>query len=245
MRYVPVMQRAITQIAVRGAIAMFAAFMFAGCSKIQAQALPPTDALTGLTFLVYGDSLTQLTRGGTSNVLLAAGAQDVIYLKAYPAFFASEGITDDNGGDSARALRFFQTQDLSGINVVILNCGLHDMAPPPGSTDPDARRVPPRQFINNLRAIADICDANGIDIIWRELYATQDTVVAYRNEDRVREYRALAHVALDGRARFVDAYQYTENHKLYYKPDGVHMNSIDANAVGQIIGGAILGLGLN
>ena len=215
---------------------MFASLALAGCSPVSGAdfAYPVATgpaALSGVTVLIYGDSLTQQTRDDTSAVLTDAGASVSIY--------------EPNGGDSSDALENLP-QILGGIDILVINTGLHDMTTLVQNEQfvPDVNRVEPNDFIANLRSIADLCEANGTLLVWRELYATQAGAPEYRNDDSVRQYRALAHIALDGRAYFVDAYEYTKRHPEFYNPDGVHMEEPGRSMVGQVVGGAIIGLGI-
>lgn len=71
-----------------------------------------------------------------------------------------------NGGDSTMVLRFLQAKAAaSGIDadVLLLNCGLHDI-----KTDPQtgAKQVPLAQYRENLAAILDVVSRVRPQVVW-------------------------------------------------------------------------------
>lgn len=196
-------------------------------------------SILGLVIMLYGDSLTQQTRAGTRAALLEAGAAEVRFIGDYPAFVSAEGLPDDNGGDSARALRFFEyLRDtpstapdavegetlLDEVDLVVVNCGLHDMFYwPPDQTR--LRRQTEEEYERNLRAIGGIL---GAKLIWRETFPTHGVSSGVaRDQDDVDRYNLIARYALPGVWRVAQFPIPAEK----YAADGVHL--ADGQAVGQ------------
>lgn len=71
-----------------------------------------------------------------------------------------------NGGDSAMVLDYLrQRRDAGGIpaDVLLLNCGLHDIKTDPAT---GAKQVPPAAYESNLRAIAGLVRGMGLRLVW-------------------------------------------------------------------------------
>ncbi len=71
-----------------------------------------------------------------------------------------------NGGDSARVLAFLQAKAAAGgidADVLLLNCGLHDI-----KTDPDtgSKQVPLAAYRDNLEAIVALVARLDLELIW-------------------------------------------------------------------------------
>lgn len=71
-----------------------------------------------------------------------------------------------NGGDSPRVLAYLEAMaetDRWRPDVLLLNCGLHDI-----KTDPDsgAKQVPPKQYRRNLQACTEILRKLGVRTVW-------------------------------------------------------------------------------
>ena len=168
--------------------------------------------LMGLVFLFYGDSLTIQTWSASRDTLLAAGAAEVRFITDYPEFVAVEG---DNGGDSSKALRFFMTQDVSDVDFVVLNTGLHDMNLI--QLNYRARQVPEEKYEKNLR---DIRSLLGDKLIWRETFPTYGIPEGNnRDKDDVDRYNLIARYALPGVLRVTQFPLLPEE----FGPDGVHL----------------------
>lgn len=72
----------------------------------------------------------------------------------------------ENGGDSAMCLGYLRHRrkhDPILADVLLLNCGLHDI-----KTDPETglRQVPLEQYRQNLREILDEAKAMGLKVVW-------------------------------------------------------------------------------
>ena len=189
--------------------------------------------LMGLVFLFYGDSLTIQTWGDTRGALLAAGAAEVRFITDYPEFVTAEG-GDWNGGDSNKALRFFTTQDVSDVDFVVLNTGLHDMnLLYPNSRE---RNVCEEQYEKNLR---DIRSLLGDKLIWRETFPTYGIPEGNnRDKDDVDRYNLIARYALPGVLRVAQFPILPEE----FSPDGVHLavaGRVGAEVARQITSGEI------
>lgn len=171
-------------------------------------------SLMGLVFLLYGDSLTIQTWSATRDAILAAGAAEVRFITDYPEFVAAEG-GDGNGGDSNKALRFLTTQDVSDVDFVVLNTGLHDMNLI--QLNYRARQVPEEKYEKNLR---DIRSLLGDKLIWRETFPTYGIPDGgNRDKDDVDRYNLIARYALPGVLRIAQFPVLPEE----FGPDGVHL----------------------
>lgn len=71
-----------------------------------------------------------------------------------------------NGGDSAMVLAYLKARaarDPLHADVLLLNCGLHDIKTDLAS---GARQVPPEDYARNLRAILEVAKAAGMAVVW-------------------------------------------------------------------------------
>ena len=70
------------------------------------------------------------------------------------------------GGDSSRVLTQLQDRQGAGsldVDVMLLNCGLHDIKTDPAT---GAKQVPRDEYEQNLRDIVKLLDASGVMLIW-------------------------------------------------------------------------------
>lgn len=71
-----------------------------------------------------------------------------------------------NGGDSAMVLLYLQTIAKSkafGADVILLNCGLHDIKTTPGT---ETKQVPIEAYRRNLQQIIPVCRALARHLVW-------------------------------------------------------------------------------
>lgn len=106
---------------------------------------------------------------------------------------------DDNGGDSKRVLDYlhhrFETDDSFKPDVLLLNCGLHDIRRDP---ETDVFQVPIDQYEPNLHETRRLIVSNGIRLIWVTTTPVDDAqhrqheqAFIRRNQD-VLDYNAVA-----------------------------------------------------
>ena len=67
-----------------------------------------------------------------------------------------------NGGDSRRILAYLKQQKIE-TDVLLLNCGLHDLRRNPGCRE---HQVPLREYGENLRTVLDEARAKGWRVVW-------------------------------------------------------------------------------
>lgn len=190
-------------------------------------------SVLGFIILIYGDSLTQQTRNYMRDVLLFNGAAEVLYIEDYPDFVAAEE-GNANGGDSAKALRFFQTQDIDNVDLVILNTGLHDMRYEP-DTQNRLRQQTLEEYELNLRQIKTIVADK---LIWRETFPTLIADGFARDVDDVNRYNMVARYALQDTPRIT----VTQIDPSQYMADGVHLLNglqVGEELARQVISGEI------
>ena len=123
-----------------------------------------------------------------------------------------------NGGDSSMVLNFLKNKCESGgldADVVLLNCGLHDI-----KTDPKTkkRQVPIEQYRLNLHRIIVLVRKIGPELIW---IRTTPCDEAIHNYSSIGFYRFSADCELYNRAadeimasfgiRVIDLYRFTRN----------------------------------
>ncbi len=71
-----------------------------------------------------------------------------------------------NGGDSRRCLSFFEKalgQPAFEADVILFNCGLHDIKQPPGG---GPVQVPIQEYQANLKRMIALADKRAIRLVW-------------------------------------------------------------------------------
>jgi hypothetical protein len=70
-----------------------------------------------------------------------------------------------NGGDSRQVLEFLRQQSQGGIeyDILLLNCGLHDLRTDPQSGE---KQVPIEEYGRNLRSILGLAQGMGVHTVW-------------------------------------------------------------------------------
>ena len=99
----------------------------------------------------------------------------------------------DNGGDSSMVLEFLQARQQTGgidADLLLLNCGLHDIKTDPQSGE---KQVPIEQYEKNLRAIVELVREMGLDLVWVRTTPCDEAV---HNRRQISFHRFAA----DGRA---------------------------------------------
>lgn len=102
-----------------------------------------------------------------------------------------------NGGDSQRVLdylRFRRQQDPISADILLINCGLHDIKTDPAT---GARQVPPEQYEVNLRQIIEEAAAVNLQLVWLRTAPVVDELhnaraSFHRHTADVDEYNRIA-----------------------------------------------------
>ncbi len=87
-----------------------------------------------------------------------------------------------NGGDSERVLAYVRALQSGGMwqpELLLLNCGLHDLKTDPASGE---KQVPLEQYRSNLRAILDLLEAGGVPLVWVRTTPVDDQT--HRNTEK-------------------------------------------------------------
>ncbi len=122
---------------------------------------------------------------------------------------------DANGGTSAQVLSFLRDEeqrDALSYDVLLFNCGLHDIAVDPGKT---TSRVSPGDYHKNLNDILDLVTAHGIRPIWVTTTPVDDEThntrsKMHRYNENVLLYNAIAKEVMKSRKiSAIDLYSFT------------------------------------
>jgi hypothetical protein len=136
-----------------------------------------------------------------------------------PALKGLDPPQDANGGDSSQVLAYLQAmQAHSGIpaDVLLLNCGLHDIKTDPAS---GAKQVPPEQYEANLLAILDTAQETGLKVVWvrttpvvDSVHNTRPGMEFHRHTADGEFYNAIAdRVMRSKHISSIDLYTFTRN----------------------------------
>jgi lysophospholipase L1-like esterase len=127
---------------------------------------------------------------------------------------------DANGGDSSQVLAYLRAMQVHGgipADVLLLNCGLHDLRTIPAMDD---KQVTPTQYEANLLAIIETARAMGLKVIWvRTTPVVDEMHNAGRPDTEFHRYAADCDVynsIADGVMRLtnvpsIDLYTFTRN----------------------------------
>lgn len=139
--------------------------------------------------------------------------------------------TGANGGDSAMVLAYLKSRresDPIRADVLLLNCGLHDIKLP---MDRDEPQVSPGSYENNLRAILAEAEGMGLRTIWMrttpvidDLHLARCSSFRRRASD-VEAYNAIADSVMRGHA-IIDLWEFSRQlgpdafcDHVHYTPD--------------------------
>jgi hypothetical protein len=150
---------------------------------------------------------------------------------AEPGLHGLDVPQDANAGDSSQVLLYLRTvQEAGGIkaDLLLLNCGLHDMR-----TDPTtgAKQVPLEQYVENLGEIVLLAQAMGPQLIWvrttpcdENVHNTRD-VGFHRFAADCRAYNEAAdRVMADAGVESIDLCTFTLNQGRDLYCDHVHFH---------------------
>jgi lysophospholipase L1-like esterase len=178
------------------------------------------------TLHVVGDSIS-IHYGPCLQTMLAG-------VMAYSRKTAPDGSLDDagaaNGGDSSLVLAYLQSlRSGQPFDVVLINCGLHDIKRDPVTDQP---QVPPDQYTANLREIVAIANRLATRLIWVRTTPVIDerhnrlNTAFRRSEADVETYNALAdNVMREQGVSIIDLFTFTRNLGLDVYIDHVHFTA--------------------
>lgn len=133
-----------------------------------------------------------------------------------------------NGGDSSNCLEYLQLLPDLEYDVLLLNCGLHDI-----KTHPDGIQITPEEYEKNLRAIVELVRNRGKKIVWVSSTPVDDeqhnrvcTEFFRYNKDLVVCNNIADKVMKELDVPVIDLYSFTENldeplyvdHVHYFEP---------------------------
>lgn len=121
-----------------------------------------------------------------------------------------------NGGDSAMVLDYLRerAQPLSKIDLLLVNCGLHDIKMNPGA---EGHQVPIERYVQNLWAILSLSREMGSSVIWVRTTPVDDEIHNSRStfqrfESDVERYNAVAdNVMAEHGIPVIDLFTFTCN----------------------------------
>ncbi len=124
-----------------------------------------------------------------------------------------------NGGDSGHMLAFLQAMQAGGgipADVLLLNCGLHDIKTDPAT---GAKQVTADQYEANLRAIIPLASAMGLKVVWvrttpvvDNVHNTRPNMEFHRHAADGEAYNAIADgVMCENKVPSIDLYTFTRN----------------------------------
>lgn len=161
-----------------------------GMSDSHTQSLPRLFVIGDSLSVHYGPSLEQALAG----VMAYDRKRPLDGKTAEANLDIAEGA---NGGDSQRVLaylRFRREKDPIRADILLINCGLHDIKTDPAT---GARQVPPEQYEANLRQIVEEAAAVNLQLVWLrtapvidELHNTR--AAFHRFEADVEAYNRIA-----------------------------------------------------
>lgn len=155
-----------------------------------------------------------------------------------------------NGGDSSMVLAFLQgLQRHDGVDadLLLLNCGLHDIKTNPQTGQ---RQVPIDQYVANLRAIVDLVATMGPTLVWvrttpcDERVHNQPHMTFHRFAADAAAYNAVADAIMTAAGvPMIDLYTFTRNLGPDLYCDHVHFHeAVRAQQAAFIAGWLMNGL---
>jgi hypothetical protein len=161
-------------------------------------------------------------------------ARQFVYARktcAEPGLHGLDVPQDANAGDSSQVLLYLRTMQQAGgikADLLLLNCGLHDLRTNPVS---GAKQVPLAQYVDNLGEIVLLVQAMGREPVWmrttpcdEKVHNTRD-VGFHRYAADCRAYNEAAdRVMADAGVESIDLYNFTLNQGPDLYCDHVHFH---------------------
>ena len=156
----------------------------------------------------------------------------------------------ENCESSMKVRRFMRDWLLPDVNIIHINCGLHDVRINPGEKTQVSELS---QYIENLNAIFQILSTQDAKIIW----ATSTPILEHQHNAMkksrrylfdLKQYNAASvELALQYGFEINDMYSkiFHFNLERYLEEDGLHFNEQGNEHVGKLMAEAILGIQSN
>ena len=153
-----------------------------------------------------------------------------------------------NMGDSKKLLEYIQswrTQTASQVDMLLFNCGLHDLRTDPLS---HKKQVPLEQYRQNLIAIGNELNEYSCTCVWITTTPIVDELhnhtgmAFHRYHADVVSYNEIATQVFKGIVTMVDLYQFTKPYGPDAFCDHAHFNEEIRALQGAFIGGFVLGM---
>ena len=151
----------------------------------------------------------------------------MIYSRKQPATSEPDSA---NGGDSSMALAYLRERIAQApvFNLLLLNCGLHDIKHNPGAAD---TQVPLAAYPDNLRAILSLAHEQAVQVVWvrttpvaDEIHNSRSTSFKRYNADVLAFNAAADQVMAKAGIPVIDLYTFTSNLGSDLYIDHVHFN---------------------
>ncbi len=155
--------------------------------------------------------------------------------------------TGANGGDSGMVLAYLKSRVKKGDfhpDYLLLNCGLHDIK---RNVETAAIQVEKEQYQKNLRAIFELMDKEGIQIIWMRTTQVVDSIhnkregmSFHRYAADLEEYNKIADELCESKkVAVIDLYTFTKQLGNQAFIDHVHYNEKTRELQASYITGAL------
>ncbi|WP_167859646.1 SGNH/GDSL hydrolase family protein [Paenibacillus cymbidii] len=153
-----------------------------------------------------------------------------------------------NGGDSSMVLAYLQALEAGGrkFDVLMVNCGLHDIKKL-SESDSAEQQVPPDRYAANLREIAAIAGRIAKRLVWVnttpvdfEQHRKRTQQFYRRNEDVLRCNETAEAIMAEHGARVFDLYRFTANVGGELYCDHVHFHERVRELQAAFLAGALI-----
>jgi len=129
-----------------------------------------------------------------------------------------------NGGDSSNVLKYLQLLPNLEYDILLLNCGLHDI-----KTCEGVRQVSEENYKKNLKEIVELVLSRGKKVVWVNSTPVNDeqhnricTIFSRYNKDLLRYNNIAAQLMAEKEIPVIDLYGFTEKLNMPLYEDHVH-----------------------
>lgn len=153
-------------------------------------------------------------------------------------------VSQVNGGDSSNVLEYLQLLPDLEYDVLLLNCGLHDIKTCEGD-----RQVSEKDYEKNLNEIVELVLNRGKKVVWVNSTPVNDqqhnhicTIFSRYNEDLIRYNEIAAKVMAAKEIPVIDLYRFTNNLEMPLHEDHVHFYEAIRKLQAAYITGSLMAL---